>query len=188
MFRIMAMKDLTRVSATDFSKEVGRYQDLALTKAVVVTRNGRDRTVMISAEEYGRLTEGAGRAGQGAPVATAAPLASYGQLDADTKRAVEAFLTRIRQSEPSLAALLYGSRARGTHTADSDADVAVILKGKPKNRYAVLGPFSDAAFDVLMETGIHIQPLALWESELQRPESFANPGLIEAIKREGVRL
>lgn len=181
------MNEATRVSATDFSKEVGRYQDLALTKPVVVTRNGRDRTVMISADEYTRLTQADG-AGQGAPVSSAALPASDGQLDPATKHAVEAFLTRIRQSEPSLAALLYGSRARGTHTADSDADIAVILKGKPQNRYAALGPLADAAFDVLLETGIYIQPLALWESELQRPESFANPGLIEAIKREGVRL
>ena len=46
---------MIRVSATEFSKEVGRYQDAALTQPVIVTRNGRDRTVMISAEEYARL-------------------------------------------------------------------------------------------------------------------------------------
>ncbi len=49
------MNDMIRVSATEFSKEVGRYQDAALMQPVVVTRNGRDRTVMISAEEYQRL-------------------------------------------------------------------------------------------------------------------------------------
>ncbi|MGH6855484.1 MAG: type II toxin-antitoxin system Phd/YefM family antitoxin [Aestuariivirga sp.] len=46
---------MIRVSATEFSKEAGRYQDTALTQAVVITRNGRDRTVIISAEEYQRL-------------------------------------------------------------------------------------------------------------------------------------
>lgn len=46
---------MIRVSATEFGKEVGRYQDAALTEPVIVTRNGRDRTVMISAEEYFRL-------------------------------------------------------------------------------------------------------------------------------------
>jgi prevent-host-death family protein len=46
---------MIRVTSTEFSKEVGRYQDSALTQPVVVTRNGRDRTVMISAEEYQRL-------------------------------------------------------------------------------------------------------------------------------------
>jgi PHD/YefM family antitoxin component YafN of YafNO toxin-antitoxin module len=46
---------MIRVSSTEFGKEVGRYQDAALSQPVVVTRNGRDRTVMISANEYHRL-------------------------------------------------------------------------------------------------------------------------------------
>jgi hypothetical protein len=46
---------MIRVSSTEFGKEVGRYQDLALSQPVVVTRNGRDRTVVISADEYQRL-------------------------------------------------------------------------------------------------------------------------------------
>lgn len=49
------MTRIIRVSSTEFGKEVGRYQDLALAQPVVVTRNGRDRTVMISVEEYQRL-------------------------------------------------------------------------------------------------------------------------------------
>lgn len=49
------MADIVRVTSTDFGKEVGRYQDMALSQPVVVTRNGRDRTVMVSAEEYWRL-------------------------------------------------------------------------------------------------------------------------------------
>jgi prevent-host-death family protein len=46
---------MVRVSSTEFSKEVGRYQDIALSQPVVITRNGHDRTVIISAEEYERL-------------------------------------------------------------------------------------------------------------------------------------
>jgi len=49
------MTDMIRVSATEFGKKVGVYQDAALSQPVVVTRDGRDRTVMISAEEYKRL-------------------------------------------------------------------------------------------------------------------------------------
>lgn len=49
------MEEVTRVSAADFTRDVGHYQDLALTQPVVITRDGRDRTVMISAEEYDRL-------------------------------------------------------------------------------------------------------------------------------------
>jgi PHD/YefM family antitoxin component YafN of YafNO toxin-antitoxin module len=47
--------EVVRVTAGDFSREPDRYQDLALTRAVIVTRNGRDRTVMIWVEEYDRL-------------------------------------------------------------------------------------------------------------------------------------
>ena len=46
---------MIRVSATEFGKEVGRFQDAALLQPVIVTRNGRDRTVTISIEEYRRL-------------------------------------------------------------------------------------------------------------------------------------
>ena len=49
------MTNMIRVSSTEFGKEVGRYQDAALSQPVIVTRNGRDRTVMISVEEYQRL-------------------------------------------------------------------------------------------------------------------------------------
>lgn len=58
-------------------------------------------------------------------------------------------------------AILFGSRARKSHRPDSDADVAVLLHG--------LGNFvdtkldmDDLAFDVLLETGIRIQPLPIW--------------------------
>jgi PHD/YefM family antitoxin component YafN of YafNO toxin-antitoxin module len=44
-----------KVSAAEFQRNIGRYQDMALTQPVVVARNGRERTVMISVEEYHRL-------------------------------------------------------------------------------------------------------------------------------------
>jgi prevent-host-death family protein len=43
------------VSAAEFQRNIGRYQDIALTQAVAVTRNGRERTVLISVDEYRRL-------------------------------------------------------------------------------------------------------------------------------------
>ncbi len=49
------MTEMIRLSSTEFGKEVGRHQDAAPSQPVVVTRNGRDRTVMISVEEYQRL-------------------------------------------------------------------------------------------------------------------------------------
>ena len=49
------MSDMVRVSSTEFQKNIGRYQDVALTQAVTITRNGRGRTVLLSSEEYHRL-------------------------------------------------------------------------------------------------------------------------------------
>jgi PHD/YefM family antitoxin component YafN of YafNO toxin-antitoxin module len=46
---------MIKVGAAEFQRNIGRYQDLALTQPVAVTRNGRERTVMISTEEYNRL-------------------------------------------------------------------------------------------------------------------------------------
>jgi hypothetical protein len=46
---------LIKVSSAEFQRNIGRYQDLALVQPVAVTRNGRERTVMISVEEYHRL-------------------------------------------------------------------------------------------------------------------------------------
>jgi prevent-host-death family protein len=46
---------VVRISATEFQRNIGRYQDVALTEPVTITRDGRDRTVMLSAEEYERL-------------------------------------------------------------------------------------------------------------------------------------
>lgn len=46
---------MIKVTAAEFQRNIGRYQDLALTQPVAVTRNGRERTVMISVDEYHRL-------------------------------------------------------------------------------------------------------------------------------------
>jgi PHD/YefM family antitoxin component YafN of YafNO toxin-antitoxin module len=44
-----------KVSTADFIKNYGTLADKALSEPVTITKNGRDRLVMISAEEYLRL-------------------------------------------------------------------------------------------------------------------------------------
>lgn len=46
---------MIKVGAAEFQRNIGHYQDVALTQPVAVTRNGRERTVMISVAEYRRL-------------------------------------------------------------------------------------------------------------------------------------
>ena len=109
-------------------------------------------------------------------------------LDAETERAARAFLKRLEGKYPVIEGILYGSRARGDHKPDSDADIAVILRGERGDRSKVAGDLAGIEFHVLMETGVMVQGLPLWEDELARPETFTNPALIETILREGVHL
>ena len=51
----MRTSDTVIVSAAEFHRNIGKYQDIALTKPVAITKNGRERTVLLSAEEYARL-------------------------------------------------------------------------------------------------------------------------------------
>lgn len=44
-----------RVTSAEFIKGYGALADKALTEPVTITKNGRDRLVLVSAEEYQRL-------------------------------------------------------------------------------------------------------------------------------------
>ena len=109
-------------------------------------------------------------------------------LDADTVKAVRAFVGKMANHYPLIDALLFGSRARRDHRPHSDADIAVIMRGTHGRRFDEALKMADMAFEVMLETGVLIEALPLWEDEWLHPETFANPGLIETIRREGVRV
>ncbi|MHB8256724.1 MAG: nucleotidyltransferase domain-containing protein [Acidiferrobacterales bacterium] len=109
-------------------------------------------------------------------------------IDPGTEDAVKRFLGRIAGRYDMAGALLYGSRARGTHRPDSDADVAVLLRGEHQRLLPTALAMADVAYDVLLETGINIAPLPIWMDEWEHPETYSNPALLRNIAREGVRL
>lgn len=109
-------------------------------------------------------------------------------IDSDTQRTALTFLDRVAASFPVRGAILFGSRARGHFGPDSDADIAVLLPGERGQFMAAKLAMADVAFDVLLETGIRVQPLPLWEDEWGHPEAYSNPALLRNIESEGVRL
>ena len=46
----------------------------------------------------------------------------------------------------------------------------------------------DLAYDVLLDSGIRIQPLPIWEEEWNHPEAYSNPRLLYNIEHDGIRL
>ena len=116
----------------------------------------------------------------------------HSRVDSATADAVQRFMARVQDSQTLpgsvIATLLFGSRARGEQRPDSDADVALLLDGEHVSRVDVALHLADIAFDVMLETGILIEAIPLWEDEWAHPERFSNPALIEQIRREGVYL
>lgn len=109
-------------------------------------------------------------------------------LDPNTERAVRLFLSRAEARFTFQAAWLFGSRARGGFRPDSDADVAILMPGRAGAFLDSKLELADIAYEVLLETGIRIQPLPIWEDEWQHPDTYFNPRLLDNIRREGIRL
>ena len=109
-------------------------------------------------------------------------------VSANTLQATRAFAARVAHAYPTRQAILFGIRARSTAHDESDADVAVIVKGQPGHFIKTKMAMNDIAYDILLDTGIRIQPLPMWEGEWAHPESYSNPQLLRNIAREGIPL
>lgn len=110
------------------------------------------------------------------------------RLDVQTAQAVRQFMHLVAAEYPAKAGIVFGSRARGTHRSDSDADVAVLLAGPHQPFLATKLHMADLAYDVLLDSGINISPLPIWQDEWEHPEQYVNPALLANIAREGVRV
>ena len=102
--------------------------------------------------------------------------------------AVRRFLALIAGRYDMAGAIVYGSRARGTHRRNSDADVAVLLRGPHQRPLSAKLDMADSAFDAMLETGILVSPLPVWIEEWESPALHTNPSLLQRIRLEGVRL
>lgn len=81
--------------------------------------------------------------------------------------------------------VLFGSRSRGDHRPESDADIAIILKDGDWRFWAEKLKLADLTYDQLMEFGLRIQPWPISASAWLKPETHHNPRLVEAMRRDG---
>ena len=110
-------------------------------------------------------------------------------LDPATRNALAAFKAMLsaRYGEHLRGLYLFGSRARGDHRPDSDADVAVFLD-------QVTDPLGEQldlierGYKILLDTDINIQPWVFEYASLADPGRYRAPHLVRTICAEGVRL
>ncbi|HUX74633.1 MAG TPA: nucleotidyltransferase domain-containing protein [Steroidobacteraceae bacterium] len=108
-------------------------------------------------------------------------------LDPDTEGAVRDFLARIPADIRLDRAILFGSRARGEHRPDSDADVALILHERGNDGQTLL-MLAELAYYAYLDTGIMVQPVTIAIEDWLNPSSFPRPGFLRAVEREGIVL
>jgi uncharacterized protein len=82
---------------------------------------------------------------------------------------------------------LFGSRARGDHRPDSDADVAVFLD-QVTDPLAEQLDLIDQGYPILLETGVNIQPWVFEQASLTNAAPQRAAHLVAAIQREGLVL
>lgn len=112
---------MSTVSSAKFQRNLGLYQDKALSEPVTITKNGRERLVLLSVDEYQRLRD---RAEQDVP-----PLSSMqsGVSSLDATSATKALKEALKSHADNVnTAFIFGSFAMGTATRQSDIDVMVI--------------------------------------------------------------
>lgn len=114
-------------------------------------------------------------------------------VDDFTKEAVDAYVSvvvdaiRSMKLPPLVAVLLYGSRARGDHTVESDADLALVLQGYEFGRaLGILQDLGQATYEIEAKFGFMVSPTIIWSDVFDSPASSSNPAFYRNILSEGI--
>ena len=109
-------------------------------------------------------------------------------LDNQTRSALADFraLLSKRYGSRLRGLVLFGSRARGDHRPDSDADVAVFI-GDSDDPICEQMDMADEAYRVFLDDGLLIQPW-VFKGSPDQPDTSHAANLLKAVQDEGVRL
>ena len=118
---------------------------------------------------------------------------TYGEVQPKPEyvpKALQAYAAAVRAHYGSRlhGIVLFGSRARGDHRPDSDADIAIILQDGEWRFWAEKMKLADLTYEILMEYGLRIQPWPVAIDTWNSPALHHNPRFIEAIKRDARQL
>jgi predicted nucleotidyltransferase len=79
---------------------------------------------------------------------------------------------------------LFGSRARGDHRPDSDADLAVVLADGDWRYWDEKISLVDLIFDLNFDVNLYVQPWPFSESEWSDPEGSPQAKLLRSAQRD----
>ena len=106
--------------------------------------------------------------------------------DAAVNKAVEDFARAVLSAYGSRVKGLYlfGSRSRGDHTPESDADIAVVLADGDWKEWPETKRLTDIAYDFIVATGADLQTWPISESAWVNPTTHPESALITAMRRD----
>jgi predicted nucleotidyltransferase len=106
--------------------------------------------------------------------------------DVTVDRTVSDYARAIRKAYGSRlkGIYLFGSRARGDHTTESDADIAVVLADGDWKEWPETKRLTDIAYDFIVATGADLQAWAVPESAWVNPTTHPDSALITAMRRD----
>ena len=121
------------------------------------------------------------------------PSRTFESLDPAIQAAVRVFLSLLAQSDlpPVAKVLLYGSHARGDQHADSDIDIAVVLRGDapPRSERRVLRrKLSSLRSDAILESLQPLSAVLLWESMLNEPDKAVSSDFYNNVQADGIEI
>ena len=107
-------------------------------------------------------------------------------LSANDQKALDYFSRKSREILKGRITdmYLYGSKARGEATPESDMDVMLVLSG-PVEKIKTIDLLSDLILDILLEYKVLI---AVFPASLQEFRQKQDRLLFRTVKKEGIRL